>query len=94
MESGDITIMYVFFHSVQTVLPEGLEPSRPTINYTVSFPVNDAPQSQTFTLTPVDDNVPNELNELVRLVFAFISDLRMEQGPSADLVIVDDDELG
>ena len=86
--------MYVFFYSVQTTLPEGLEPSRPTINYTVSFLVSDLPQSQTFTLAPVDDNVPNELNELVRLVFAFISDSRVEQGPPADLVIVDDDELG
>ena len=79
---------------MQTTLPIGLVPSRPTINYTVSFPVSDVPQSQTFTLTPVDDNVPNEPNELVQLVFAFISDARVQQGDPADLVIVDDDVLG
>ena len=65
-----------------TPLPGGLVPSRPTINYTVSFPVSDFPQSQTFTLTPVDDIIPNEPNELVQLVFAFISDSRVQQGPS------------
>ena len=56
--------------------------------------MSDFPQSQTFTLTPVDDNVPNEPNELVRLVFAFISDARVQQGDPADLVIIDDDVLG
>ena len=56
--------------------------------------MSDVPQSQTFTLTPVDDSVPNEPNELVRLVFAFISDVRVQQGDEADLVIVDDDMLG
>ena len=78
---------------MQTTLPIGLVPSRPTINYTVSFPVSDVPQNQTFTLTPVDDSVPSEPNELVRLVFAFISDARVQQGDPADLVI-EDDELG
>ena len=87
------TFLY-FFHSVQTTVPAGLVPSRPTINYTVSFPVSDVPQSQTFTLTPVDDPVPNEPNEPVRLTFAFVSDVRVRQGDEADLVIVDDDALG
>ena len=76
------------------MLPNGLVPSRPTINYTLNFPVSGVPQSYTFTLIPLDDSVPNEPNELVRLVFAFISDARVRQGDPADLVIVDDDVLG
>ena len=55
--------------------------------------MSDFPQSATFTLTPVDDSVPLETDELVRLVFAFISDSRVQEGDRADLVIVDDDEL-
>ena len=59
----------------------------------MNFPVSDSPQSQTFTLTPVDDNVPNEPNEVFDLVFASISDPRVAQGDPAE-VIIDDDILG
>ena len=58
------------------------------------FPVNDMPQSQTFVLMPVDDDIPNEPDEVIQLVFASISDGRVLEGPAADVVILDDDELG
>ena len=60
----------------------------------MNFAVSDSLQSRTFTLTPVDDNVPNEPNEVINLVFASISDPRVEQGDPAEVIIVDDDELG
>ena len=81
-------------HSVPTVQFIGLEPSIPTVNYTVNFPVSDFPQSQTFTLTPVDDNVPSEPNEVIRLVLIPTSNSRVAQDDPAEVVIVDDDVLG
>ena len=84
----------LLFHSEPTVQPPGLEPFILTVTYTVNFPVSDMPQSQTFTLTPVDDNVPNEPNEVIDLVFASISDLRVAQGDPAEVIIIDDDILG
>ena len=74
--------------------PPLLAPSVPTDTYSLSFTVSDLLQSNSFTLTPVDDTVPNEPNEVVQLVFFSISDGRVEQGPTAELVIVDDDDLG
>ena len=86
-----ILTVYVIFYTVPTVQSNGLEPSIPTVNYTVIFPVSDLPQSQTFTLTPVDDTVPNEPNEVIQLVFASISDMRVAQDDPADIVIIDND---
>ena len=74
--------------------PPGLEPSIPTDTYTLNFAVSDSPQSQTFTLMPVDDNVPNEPNEVFDIVFASISDPRVAQGDPTEVIIVDDDILG
>ena len=71
-----------------------LEPSIPTVNYTVNFSVSDLPQSQTFTLTPVDDNVSSEPNELIQLILAPTSNSRVVVGDPAEVIIVDDDPLG
>lgn len=76
------------------MLPSGLVPSIPTTTYTVSFPVNNNPQSQTFVFQPIDDEVPLEPVEPIQLLFSFISDSRVQQGPPADVNIIDNDELG
>ena len=72
----------------------GLEPSIPTTTYTVSFGVNDNPQSQTFLFEPIDDTVPREPVEPIQLIFSSISDARVQEGPPADVNILDNDELG
>jgi collagen type VI alpha len=68
-------------------------PSIPDANYSALFSVSSGLQSQTFTLTPVDDNAPSEPDETGLLIVYFVSDGRVEEGPPAELVIVDDDEL-
>lgn len=78
-------------YTVPTTQPAGLVPSIPNSTYTVMFPINDLSQSQSFTFVPIDDNIPNEPNEIVSLVFDFISDGRVAEGDSAVIVIIDDD---
>ena len=87
-------MQFTIIHSEPTVQPPGLESSIPNVTYTVNFPVSDSLQSRTFTLIPVDDNVPNEPNEVLDLVFASISDPRVAQGDPAEVIIIDDDILG
>ena len=82
------------FISVLSAMPIGLVSSIPTTTYMVVFPESSVPQSQTFLFTPVDDNVPNEPNEQIRLDFSMISDSRVIEGATANVVIIDDDELG
>lgn len=79
--------------SAYMMLP-GLRPSIPNATYTVSFGVNDNPQSQTFLFEPIDDLVPREPVEPIQLVFTSISDSRVQEGPPADVNILDNDELG
>jgi hypothetical protein len=93
LDRGIATAFSVVVRPEPTIQPPGLEPSIPTVTYTVNFAVSDSLQSRTFTLTPVDDNVPNEPNEVINLVFASISDPRVEQGDPAEVIIVDDDIL-
>ena len=75
-------------------VPPLLQPSRPLDSYQIDFTANDLPQTQTFTLTPVDDTNTSEPVEMALLVFQSVSDLAVQRGPEASLVIVDDDELG
>ena len=82
------------YYSASLMVPSGLVPSIPTTTYTVSFDVNDNTQSQTFLFEPIDDLVPREPVEPVQLMFSFISDSRVRQGPPADVNILDNDELG
>ena len=73
------------------VQPSGLEPSIPLVNYTVNFPVSNFSQNQGFTLTPMDDNVPSEPNEVIQLVLVSSFNLRVALDPPVDVVIVDND---
>ena len=84
-----------FVHSVQLETPPvGLQPSIPTAMYSVLFPVSALPQSQSFTLTPVDDSIPSEPDEVIGLTFSLISDGRVQRGSDALVTIIDDDDLG
>ena len=86
---------YDFFYLVE--LPgfieftTGFTPSIPTTNYIVEFPVSDIPQSQSFTLSPVDDSVVRETIEVIQLMFAPIPDVRVTTGQPATVVIINDD---
>ena len=88
----------VFFHSESIEQPIGsgvnLSPSIPNTNYTVEFHRSESPQSQSFTLSPVDDDVLSEPNEFFQLTFASISDARVIQGPASSVLIIDDDDIG
>ena len=90
----DYVVCFSLFPAPNMSPPPLLVPSVPTDTYSLSFTVSDLLQSNSFTLTPVDDNVPNEPNEVTQLVFFSVSDGRVEQGPTAELVIVDNDDLG
>ena len=74
-----------------TQFTTGFTPSIPTTNYTVEFPESDIPQSQSFILSPVDDSVIRETNEVIQLEFATISDARVTLGQPATVVIINDD---
>ena len=86
--------MVTDFISVLSAMPIGLVSSIPTTTYMVVFPESSVPQSQTFLFTPVDDNVLKESDEQIRLDFSVISDGRVVEGATADVIIVDDDDLG
>ena len=76
------------------VQPNGVTPSTPTTNYTVEFNESEVPQSLSFILSPIDDNILREPDETFQLVFGSVSDARVIQGPESTVVILDDDEIG
>ena len=85
-------IIYIFL--VPQVQPNGVTPSTPTTNYTVVFNESEVPQSQSFILSPVDDDILREPDETFQLVFASVSDARVILGPTSTVVIMDDDDIG
>ena len=91
--------MQVYIHHKNIYFPFIVEvpqrteftPSIPTTNYIVEFSVSDIPQSQSFTLSPVDDSVVRETDEFIQLVFAPILEARVTEGQPATVVILNDD---